>query len=139
MLAGNSPGGGCSANSVCRILQTYPTFIGSLVIILATLVGIISFNHITVNRDYPYWDNETSYGRCEQTLGNENNFLREPANALSNLVFMWVGVYAILTGLYDFRHFRNLETLESGGNNKTKLNGGFGLTPLLSVAYGELR
>jgi hypothetical protein len=47
--------------------------------------------------------NPAMYGRCEHA--NPSDLLREPANALSNLGFVFVGVYFLLSAWRDFRTF----------------------------------
>ena len=70
---------------------------------------------------------------AEETREQQANFLQEPANAVSNVVFMLVGVYAFLCAVYDFRHFRrrSFPVLKAGGRQQ----GGLADSPVLSLAY----
>jgi hypothetical protein len=117
------------------IPYTHPTVTFVIASTVLAVVGLCTFDQATSNE--PYWDNATSHARCEETRGKENHFLREPSNALSNLVFMCVGLYCAGCGFYDFRHFRKFTTMQAEGvNDYTPVNGGIAMQPLLSFAFG---
>jgi hypothetical protein len=117
---------------------------------LLSLAGLVIYDQATAGGE-PYWNTRTSHSRCEETRGNENNFLRERANALSNLVFMNVGVYCIACATYDARHIwlrrappRAITSAIASGDvaaeapasHPGSIAGGIAQQPLLSVAYG---
>ena len=119
-------------------VTTYPSlsFLAlSTVVILSTIFII---DEVSKTSSEWYWDNNPNEGRCEETDGNEANFLREPANAVSNVVFMLVGLYAFLCSIYDFRHFRSrsfplVPPGIEGAESEPK--GGISDSPILSIAF----
>jgi hypothetical protein len=123
------------------VLTTYPSLIFVALCAVTIVGGAFIIDEISKSTREWYWPNDPNSSRCEETDGNEANFLREPANAVSNAVFMLVGIYAFLCGIYDFRHFRGKPTfplvpLRERQVNPSNAKGGLVNYPLVSVAFG---
>jgi hypothetical protein len=134
------------------LLLRYPTLLTACFFLLSSLIGLVAFDQHTATTTDDYWSSPTNHGRCEETRGNEHRFLRERANALSNLVFMGVGLYCCGAATYDFRLFRLMTSLSCPSpvppspststpstpqpHSYRAIRGGLALQPLLSFAYG---
>ncbi|GMH66351.1 hypothetical protein TL16_g04410 [Triparma laevis f. inornata] len=121
--------------SPLQFLLAYPSLTFVIACGVAIVGGAFIVDEISKQTEEWYWSNNPNAGRCEETSGNEANFLREPANAVSNTVFILVGIYAFVACIYDLRHFR-----KSGCSfpllpkSDTEM-GGMVHSPLLSLAY----
>ncbi|GMH93446.1 hypothetical protein TrVE_jg488 [Triparma verrucosa] len=120
--------------SALQLLLAYPSLSFVLFCAVAIVGGAFIVDEVSKQSDDWYWDNDPNEGRCEETEGNEANFLREPANAVSNTVFITVGIYAFMASIYDLRHFRkrSMPLLPKSEDE----NGGMVHHPLVSLAFG---
>lgn len=113
------------------MIEKYTTLIIVTCFSFFSIISIYIFNiYFTSN----IWYNETSYNRCEPSLGNEDNLLREPINSLSSLSFAFIGIYIIGCAIYDYRYFAEIKSM--GRPNSLRLNGGICLQPILSFTFG---
>jgi hypothetical protein len=126
-----------SITSFCADYCTLVTLIALTTIVTSS---ILILDAVSSHAESPFWPDEPMTWRCEGTgHGRAHNFLHEPANAMSNLVFSAVGGYAVLCAIYDYRFFRDRKQLHSAHsrrNSITSIQGGYILHPILSLALG---
>jgi len=101
--------------------RRYPSLLVLAIVALMTTVALIVADYVT--RD-TVWSSITNHVRCEETVGREHRLLREPANAMSNIVDAVVSMYILLCALYDWRWVRSVSA-----------QFGLSFNPMLSVVY----
>mmetsp|Transcript_8383 Transcript_8383/g.10060 ORF Transcript_8383/g.10060 Transcript_8383/m.10060 type:complete len:347 (+) Transcript_8383:157-1197(+) len=79
--------------------KPYCLCIGLSLFCLSILFGLLIANAVLVD---PWNDGITSFGRCEKV--RPDKLLREPANAISNLGFVFVGIYLCGCAFWDWRY-----------------------------------
>ena len=82
----------------------YRTILGFALFCMLFTLAVAAANWATAGQNP--WGGSTrleTYGRCEPA--NPGDLLREPANALSNLGFVFVGLWVLLGAWRDFRTF----------------------------------
>ena len=81
----------------------YSLAVATVMVITLTTILIVNKCETLKNSTVKnVWPNRAGDTRCEKA--NDSDFLREPANALSTLVFVLVGVYAIAASIWDHRY-----------------------------------
>ncbi len=96
--------GSAGRESCAQRVWRYRTFIGFALFCFLFTLGFTIANWATAGQNP--WGGATEparYGRCEHA--NPADLLREPANALSNFGFVFVGVYCLLSAWRDWRTF----------------------------------